>query len=201
MAWGSIMPIQVVAYFTAGAYAEEAARLRESLDELGMDYRLYPLAGNHTWSSAVGWKPNFIAECLYNLPAEYAGILYTDADSVFKRIPAWEIFDPCDLAFHRFKRSPNHPLEYLTGTMYFKRTDAVIAFVDEWVKATPAYAGTFTPEQDSLKAVFGKHKRELVYIDPGPELCWIWDDFPQIYGKRNPVVVHYQASRKYRHAT
>jgi len=139
------------------------------------------------------WKPTFISQMMARW-IEYDGILYTDADSVFRRRPGWDSLKDADFAYHKFRRSQHHNEEILTGTLFLANTPFMAEFVGRWIEETRNYAWSDTPEQDSLKKTLESSPEPKVK-DFGPEYCWIYDDFPPIYGKKDVVIEHFQASR------
>ena len=198
------LKVKTVAFYTLGPYAEEAKKLLDSCDRFGVDLDLSALpkplpstAGWRDWHDVVTFKPKFILSMLEK-HKDVDGILYTDADSVFARVPDFSVFDGAHVAFHKFRRTKNAEDEFLSGTMYFANTPTVREFVSHWAKVTPQYRYKFTPEQDSLKSIWGHWGEILCFKDPGPEWCWIFDDSKKIYGHRESVVVHFQASRRNR---
>ena len=187
----------VVSFWTP-SYGPYGDKLEESLKRFGIRHSVLEMDSEMSgWSEAVSYKPKFILSCLEKNPCQ--DILWVDADAEFKSKPDWSMIDGCDVAWHKFKRSRNHEAEDLTGTMFFKNTDAVKALVTSWHAVTPVFQKTFTPEQDSLKVCF-QHST-LAHKDMPAEWVWIYDDFPTIYGSREPVIVHYQASRVMRFRT
>ena len=87
----------------------------------------------------------------------------------------------------------------MTGTLFFRYSRETISLVRDWVQDTENWKQSDTPEQDSLETLWKSGRyNSLDYVDPGPEWCWIFDDSQKIYGNKNPVVTHYQASRNNR---
>ena len=193
------MNVLAVSFHTED-YREYGVRLAISAHDHGVelaDVRVADTLHLSSWKKAVMWKPRYILECLETLNSVWGGILWTDADSVFKSKPDFTVFNELDFACHVFKRSPHHDLEYLTGTMFFARKPIVIDFVKAWAERTKEYEYSNTPEQAALKQTLVEDgwagKLKVARLDP--EWCWIHDDFPKIYGYRFPIIEHYQASR------
>jgi len=195
--------VKIVSFFTAGDYQKEAERLAESFARFSLNAYVvqYPAM---SWKEAVMRKPAFFLNML-SVHSDYSGILWTDADSEFMKIPDVSIFADADLGIHSWKRTPQGDTEYLTGTMYLANKPLVKSFLEEWVEATKRFDGGHTPEQQSLRLLLetGKWNERLKIVDPGPEWVWIFDDFEDRYNrnvpkelKRQPVVKHYQASRR-----
>lgn len=197
--------VKVCAFFTNDAYRREADQLLDSLDRFSLYYSIHRIDGRDGWTEAVLHKPRFILDSLRDTDAD--AILYTDADSELLQKPDWSIFKDADVSWHQFRSSPIHAEENLTGTMFFRNTPDVRLFVEEWAKETelPAYRNHFTPEQQSLRVTFTLKPsagdlwaRRLRFVSMPPEWCW-FDTCREIYGEKNPIILHRQASRKYRH--
>lgn len=193
------MKVKVVSFCTAGPYAEEAKKLRESCDKFGLDCIAVEYTREYlpTWKDAVCLKPDHMFECLI-LWDNYDYILWTDADSFFVKKPDFDKFKGCDVAWHKFKRTRNHEEEFLTGTMLLRPCEEVISFARAWGGRTREFYHTDTPEQRSLKVVWPDFADKLKFMDLGPDMVYIHDDFKSIYPKVDPVIIHTQASRKYR---
>lgn len=195
------MKVKAVSFATPGAYAEYAQRLIASAEEHCIPIEAASVEFPESvdvWRAAVCHKPTFIAERLSNLEPQYDGLLWTDADSVFRRAPDWSVFDGVDFACHVFNRSRHHDPEMLAGTMYFGRESHVRLFVKDWIVATKRHRHSDTPEQRGLAdALAAWTKTPLLRAkELGPEWCWIFDDSPEIYGHRTVIVEHFQASRR-----
>ena len=186
------MRLKVVAFFTPN-YADDATRLRLSLEELNVPHRVVPITlADPSWKTAVLYKTNFIAEEMCALGAEYDGLVYTDADSILRRPMPLEALADCDLGMTRFRWSAGHAWELLSGTIFFRRCPVVYALVNDWHKATPKFKHTDTPEQRSMEEVLEKHKA-VRFVALSQEWCSIFDA-PRPQGHR-PIFEHYQASR------
>ena len=190
----ALPPYKAIAFCTPGPYEQEAARLRGSAMDCGVDLHVQ-LISACTWTEAVMSKPAFILQMMDLFKDR--PILYVDADAVFRSIPPAQEA-AIDFACHWFRRSPGHPIEMLTGTLWFKNTPLVREFVALWAETTRGYAWSSTPEQESLAEAFRKYKDRLIYRDFGPEMVFIFDDFKQIYPKAIPIIEHFQASRRLR---
>lgn len=186
--------LKIVAFYTNDFYYGKSIDLSHSLNAFGATYEIKKIQGPATWTEAVCYKPRFILDCLLSSTSDYIG--YTDADSrLLRPIPRESITG--DVAYTPFQRSTHHEEEALTGTIFFKNTMEVRAFVLQWAEATEKYKHSFTPEQHSLKEVMAHS--QLNFQKLGPEWCWIFDDFKEIYpNAAPPIFEHYQASRQYK---
>lgn len=194
------MKVRVVAYYTNDAYKAEAEKLRLSLGEFNLDYRIYREGSSQwTWEEAVRWKPSFcLRELRKALVEKYDGILYVDADAIFRRLPDWSELKLADFGAHWFQRSKHHAIEILTGTLFFRCNERVDDLLIEWVKATNRLVSPLpTPDQTSI-ALALRGRTGITMRDIGPEWVYIFDDFRAIYPGRRPLIEHFQASRRLR---
>lgn len=201
-----MLSVLTVSYHTLGAYKVEAEQLEESAKTFGVELHSVSMPepaswieGWKGWGDVVSWKPAFLVQELDKWKS-YDGLLYTDADSSFTAAPDFSIFETTCFSAHWFQRTKNHEPEILTGTLYLANVPLVREFLVEWAEATPPFRNTFTPEQNSLKRIWPNWKDRLNFKDLPPEWVWIKGDFDEYYGKRSPVIVHRQASRKHRNA-
>ena len=186
--------IKLTAFYSNSYYCSLAANLSLSLNKhWSGPYEISKVQGLESWGAAVSHKPKFILDSLVSGSCE--GILYTDADSTLQRVPPIEQLTG-DIAYTPFKRSPHHAEEALTGTMYFKNTHEVQAFVREWMDCTPQWKGMDTPEQLSLQQCLARTSLHIQCL--GPEWTFIHDDMREIYPDAKEIFLHHQASRTYR---
>lgn len=187
--------LKVVSFYTNDFYKAKADALAQSLGKFGVTYEITKVTGPATWREAVAYKPRFILDSLLSSACDY--LVYTDADSqLLQPIPFKELAG--DLAYHPFRRSPHHEEETLTGTMAFKNTMEVRAFLLDWIGATEKWKTSDTPEQHSLAECLGRTSLNVQRL--GPEWCFIFDDMREIHPNASPIFEHYQASRQYKAA-
>lgn len=187
------MKLQVVSYYTP-TYAKEAKRLRDSCLRVGIEPYLHPMRDQGSWAENVMAKPPFILACL-NIFKGLDGVFFTDADSEFVSLPDWETFADCHLSYHRFQRSDRHPVEALTGSMFFCNSPTTKRFLADWGMETAGRQKSFTPEQDSLKLVMDRWQDRISWKDLPPSMVYVFDDWKTIYPGVHPVILHHQASR------
>ena len=189
------MRLVVVSFFTP-SYADEAAKLRCSLEEMNVPHRVVPVTLTDTsWKAGVLHKIPFIAQELCALSADFDALIWTDADSILRRpMPVEDL--TMDFGMARFAWSKAHTPELLSGTMFFRRCPVVYSFVNEWLKVLPKYRHTDTPEQRSVEEVLPKFDGKLRFGELSTEWCSIFDA-PHPKGHR-PVFSHMQASRRLR---
>ena len=188
--------IKVIAFSTNEYYQRLSMRLEASLSKYGIPYEFRRFEHPGSWHKAVSMKPQFIRDMLAETSLE--GVLYLDADAEVHAPLPLEILDGVDIAWTNFQRSPNHPNECLTGTMFFRKSDEVLRLIDAWIERLSIWAHSSTPEQDAFKQMFLDLKPSVMCMDLGPSWTYIYDDFQQLFPNVRPFIVHYQASRDYR---
>jgi len=187
------MKISITSFFTPN-YRDQYDALHATATEFGLSVNGVERRFD-TWADAVSWKPFHILQQLYSI-GDGEGLLWTDADSRFRTIPDFRIFEAFDLAFAKFRWSKGHNWEYLSGTMFFRNTSTVRSMVEEWAASTEKYRRTDTPEQNSLREVFdGVYKDKLRWLNLPIQYVFIEPDFRTLYPGVAPVISHLQASR------
>lgn len=194
------MDPRIVTFYTS-SYVGYFQALCASAERFGLQVTGILVEPFASWQEAVCFKPNFVLECLYSF-GEASGILWVDADATIEAQPNFSIFENIDIAATKFRWSKAHQVERLTGTMFFRRSDPVIAFVEDWVASTLKWKklNRDTPEQNSLREVWDlpihAHLRKL---DLPMEWTFIEPEFRTMFLDKdcgNPVISHHQASRK-----
>jgi hypothetical protein len=185
----------VVAYYTEGTlYEEDAKRLRASCDKFRVPYHIKAVPNLGTWDKNTSYKPDFVRDMLELF--SNTNIVYVDADAEFKKFPTLFLTiedqmktDVAVYVFDRsvYKRSPGG-FEVLSGTIFFKNTSEVMGIVEKWRQRTQSNIKEW--DQKSLEIVLDGHHDLL----PG-EYCKIFDRMDFV---TDPVIVHYQSSRKVR---
>lgn len=177
--------MKFISYYTPN-YEQQANRLKESLDKIGLPYTIEAIDNLGSWDANTHYKPQFILKHLIGTDA----VIWTDADSVIRENPI--LFDSldCDIAFHRFKDK-----ELLSGTVYFKNTVATISILLSWIEINRENPEIF--DQKNLDTAI-QLTSDLTISELPPEYCFIFDLSREYYGGRKPVIEHFQASRKNR---
>jgi len=167
-------------------YSETAQRLINSLEKFGLDCDIGVYEDKGSWVANCAYKAEFIKK----MHQRYGRIVWLDADAEVKKEPA--IFKSlyADVAFHRFKGK-----ELLSGTLFFNDTEAAERLIDEWIKRNQSKPDQW--DQKNLDEAVKCFPNLEVSILP-PEYCFIFDLSRQHYGHLDPVIEHYQASRKFR---
>lgn len=172
----------VVAYYTENTpYEEEISHLRESLIKWEVPYYFKPVTNLSKWEFNCGMKPAFILECLERFKGKT--LMYTDADSVLQAYPEYIRNFQGDIAV-RYLGS-----ELLSGTIVLNDNERTNKLVREWV-----YEQSLTPN-DWDQRVLARVLEDIEVEELPLEYIQIFDHSVKC---KNPVVIHNQASRRFK---
>lgn len=199
-------PWRLVAFYTSdnvyGRVYEE--RLGTSIKTLpNIDHKVYQVNSRGSWLGNIALKPEILQTALSENEKD---ILYVDSDAMIQSYP--ELIDSIpqeyDVAFHTLDHktwynAPGGRKEVFNGTLFLRNNSKVTAFVKEWLNACitiPRLGEHYHFERLITENKHGLRVFELplsyAYIASLPS------GKPPHVKVDNPVIVHYQASRKYR---
>lgn len=181
----------VCGYYTPGPYEKEAERLMASLETFDIPYDLTcatELKGL-SWIQVTREKPSKILDAIDKYPKR--PILFIDVDAVVLRDPrlifpnSWE-HQICSVTVHSFGTAGA-----CSGTVICAPGEAARKGIEHWLN-------NLVEKPDEKM-----EQRILNYISEidkllAPEWCWIFDLSPKIYGQRDVIIEHLQASREFR---
>ena len=167
-------------------YKNEASKLRQSLETLGLNYHVAGIEDQGSWDANTHYKPIFIKQQIQNQSA----VVWLDSDCMVLQEPKLFFQIDCDVAFHRFKGK-----ELLSGTVFFKNTVKTVELLDRWIEINKENPEIF--DQKNLDTAI-KSISDISIIELPPEYCFIFDLSKDYYPRVNPIIEHYQASRKFR---
>jgi hypothetical protein len=189
-------PFLIIAYYTTGNHYEDLSEnLKKSCNDFNLPLVLKPIQNLGSWEKNTHYKADFIYECLntYN-----QNLVYVDVDAVFRKYPTLFGELDCDIAFRteNFKWRKN---EALSGTIFLNNNDKVRTLIKNWIsinESIPAVRNSpMTWEQANMqKAV--QFDRGINYYNLPPEYTYIFDHTKRMYPNIEPVIEHFQASRK-----
>jgi len=181
----------VVAYYTTKTfYAELSEKLLKTLKQFSILHDVVGIENRGSWIKNTAYKPTFIKSML--LKHHSKNIVYVDCDAEFLKYP--ELFDTFggNVGVYVFDRScyrkSKQGTEVLSGTIFFKNCLKTLSIVERWIDCQRANPKMW--DQRTLEKVLNGDFELL----PG-EYCKIFDRMPDIV---DPVIVHYQASRRVR---
>lgn len=175
-----------VCFYTAGTlYEREAARLRASLDALGLDHYLVSIADKGSWKANAQFTAQFLIDMmeLHGRP-----ICYLDADAYVWKPPALLEAITQDIGVHYRKN-----VELLNGTLYLSGSDKCRATIRRYAELV-AQNEHDRNEQKYLDVAI-REVGPTVFRLP-PSYCWIHDLMHEDIGDDQPVIEHLQASRE-----
>lgn len=184
------MNIIIAAYCTRGAYEEEARTLKESLDKLRLFYVIRTIESMGSWQRNLFYKPVFIKEVMakFDLP-----VLYVDADAVFHKFPELIYsLEHADAAVHYFNNT-----QLAGGTLFFHKTPGAIELLDAWIERNKSNPQELDQQnlQNILEDGNWRGQRRINVLRLPAEYCKIFD---LTQGVNDPVIEHFQASRRLR---
>ena len=181
----------VVGYFTRGTFYEDYAQtLVKSLNKYNVPYHIEGVENLGDWYKNVNYKPTFIKRMMNKFPD--MNIVYVDCDAEFLGYP--KLFEKIesDIAVHLFDKSHFNKkfegFEVLSGTIFLRNTDETHKLVEKWEELCKRKPCQW--DQKSLEQILNG-----VFYNLPEEYCKIYN---VRYGAKNPIIVHYQASRRVR---
>ena len=189
-------PFLVIAYYTPGnQYESLSENLKQSCQNFGIPLFLKPIQNLGSWEKNTHYKANFILECLNGFQQN---LVYVDVDAVFRKYP--NLFDSldCDIAYRteNFKWRKN---EALSGTIFLKNNNKVRDLVKNWVsinESIPAVRRDPTTWEQANMQKAVQMDNSINYYNLPPEYTYIFDHTKRMYPDIEPVIEHFQASRK-----
>jgi hypothetical protein len=195
----------VTSFWTAGTpYEAEAKELVATLDKFGLkhDVREYPHPG--TWAKAACLFPLVILETRRRHPDE--DIMFLDADARVTTLPvrlAGLAEEGFDAGLYWLPNSPRSVTpdkrELCTGTTWWAATPTADAILEAWFVECrkPETEKLLGVDQEALQLLLPRFPQASIFELP-PEYCWMDRISEMHYGKREPVIAHGQASRRFR---
>ena len=177
----------ITSFFTENTpYVEEARALTESIKRLNLRAHIQAIPNLGSWEKNCQYKARFLLEMLTRFPE--TNLVWVDADAVFNRQPIlFESLD-CDLAYHLLEKDN----ELLSGTLFIKNNEKIKKLLEDWVALN---ASNHEWDQRNLQASLEKNPTLNCAILPAG-YCKIFDSDEQLTD--DPVIVHYQASRRFK---
>ena len=173
---------RVIAYYThESQYQQLVKKLEVSCEKFGVACYTEGFVDRGKWEHNCAIKPEFILGMLKKYPGET--LIYIDADAVIKKQP--ELFKTFDMDFAcHFRRN-----QLLSGTLFFNSNERTIALVEAWVKKQQEDPNIW--DQKVLQRTLREFDVDVFQLPA--TYCKIFDAQDQ---KGDPVIEHYQASRK-----
>jgi hypothetical protein len=178
----------VVGFYTQGTpYADEALRMAQSAHRFGFETDLHGFQSRGSWWANTSYKPEFLLQMLDKHPGR--PLVYVDADGRFVKYPHLFVEDlGKDIGVHYRKGKE----ELLSGTVWLSGTQSCREIVKEWAHTCKTNPDKW--DQRMLQKVL-EDKQDRVYHLPA-DYTSIFDSMKE--ESEDPVILHYQASRRLR---
>jgi len=192
--------LMIVGYYTVNTpYEEEAQILLKSLNKLGLKHDISGVKTLGSWQANTRFKAGFMLDMLIKHPNHR--LLYVDVDAVVHQVPDLFKNYSCDIAvrWQDFRWRKN---ECLSGTIYMENNDRTKLICQLWRDINVNEGNESSRmEQWNLDTVINKMKAEdpnFTYKNLPPEYTMIFDSMRGMYPNINPVIEHFQASRRFK---
>lgn len=193
-----------ISYYTSNTPYEQVIQncLLPSLKTYGLKYDIEAIEDKGSWQANTGYKCVFVKKMLqkHNEP-----VVFLDADAVVTRNPAlFDELNDYDIAFHwldwylQWRGKTGDKRELLSGTMMFNPTKNTFNLLDEWIYEVKSQSGKW--EQRVLQEIIERKEKELQIYNLPASYCAVILHNKKIPSYiKAPVIVHTQASRKYKY--
>lgn len=187
-----INDVMICSFFTAGTgYEAEAKRLILSLGQVCENFDVQKVSNLGNWMRNTHFKAHFVKHMFAKYPNH--DIVWIDCDAFVHSYPA--IFEQLDADFAAHFRNWEYGRnELLSGTVFFKNNPLMHKVVDEWIGINKHHPNKW--DQKNLQRVISRHDHMVRIYRLPKRFCLIHDD-PSAH-KVDPVITHYQASRKFK---
>lgn len=185
------MKFIITSFYTVNTgYEKEVVHLIASLVQQKIEYDISGIESLGSWDANTKYKPVHLLKILDKYPD--SNVVWLDADAILYGYPA--LFENIeeDLGVHYLVHPPRPP-ELLTGTMFLRNNERIRKLLDVWIKGCqldPRWEQKILQDIVNKKTIPGL----TVYTLP-PQYCKIFDT---MRATPNPIVEHYQYSRKVR---
>lgn len=184
--------MKLVSFYTEDTpYEDLAHTFRESAESVGLDPLVFKAKNLGNWALNCSQKAGIIYQAYQMYPDDR--ILYVDIDATFEKYPL-EIENhdtEFDIGFHKIRNN-----ELLSGTLVFNHTFKACLLLRKWVQASKEHSTIW--DQKILARVVDANSLKIYHL--GPALCYIFDISKRLYPDVDPIILHHQASRRYRRA-
>jgi len=198
------MSFCIFTYYTKNTpYVQEAKKLQKDCKKLGVPFVKASVNPQGSWVENTMIKPKVILKALQT--TKYDCLVWIDADGRLKSYPSlFDKFDKNGVNFGVFQMGSKSRIT--SGTIFMRNNNRVRAFVQDWEELC-RISHERLGDQHCLRALIDMNGYKIYKIKYKPlpySYCYIYDDslrqlapkIPKLEGE--PVILHTQASRKYR---
>lgn len=180
------MSFIIVSFYTERTpYEMEVRNLTASLAALNIPYHIKGVKSLGSWEKNCQYKARFIFEAMDMFDTN---IVWIDADAVVRKYPL--LFDTldCDIAYHYLE----HRRELLSGTLFIANNPTAKLLVQQWIELNDTNSSWDQKNLQKVVECFPGLKKQVLPAG----YCKIYDS--KIQDERDPVITHYQASRRFK---
>lgn len=180
------MRFTIVSFYTKHTpYEKEVKNLVDSLEKVGVSYHVQGVKSLGSWEKNCQYKAQFILDAIQHFETN---IVWIDADAVVMKYPS--LFDEldCDIAYHYLE----HRKELLSGTLFIRNNDKMKMVVKRWIEVN---ATNDRWDQKNLQSIVEADAGISKFFLP-VAYCKIYDNKMQPVAE--PIITHYQASRRFK---
>ena len=185
-----------VSFYTKNTgYEKEVKNLIASLEHLKLKYDIQGIESKGDWFKNIKFKPSFIYNMLKKHSVEDK-VIWIDADAVVRQYP--KLFETIseDIAVH-YSNNHWHPdPEMLSGTMMFRNNKKVHSMFERWINCCER--DEKQTEQRILQWLIEHRYVDVSVYDLPSSYVKIFDLNETGEYNVDPVIEHFQASRRYK---
>jgi hypothetical protein len=192
----------IISFYTQNTpYEAEAENLAISCQRWNLDHYIKAIPSFGSWELNCAFKPFFI---LGELMERKEPLLWVDCDGVFEKAPQWIESFEADLSVRCHEDLPkDHPSRIISSTVYVNHTPEAEQLLRSWaVHAKQMLLDEEREEEfwDQMALCRAIQNHTDINVSPLPlAYAKIFDHPQDLIREPNPVIVHYQASRRFKH--
>lgn len=195
----------IVSYYTKNTPYETVINkcLIPSLERFNLESDIQAIDDLGNWQNNTGYKSKLIRDMLLK---HKQPVVFLDSDATIEQYPylLYNIQDNIDIAYHHFlwkkhwrnEIDPNEKHQLLSGTMYFAYNERVLKLINEWIIKVDENINVW--EQKTLEDLVNSKTDLKIENLPAEYCCVLMQDNSIPKYINNPIIVHHQASRKYK---
>jgi len=192
--------VVITAYTIDTPYEMIVTRLVNSLNTFGIEHKVFPQPDNGDWLENC----HHVIEAVHSALHIYSGrnIVWLDADAqVFAPLEFFDTFDGYDLGAHRRKNKKGPGYHWNTGTLFYANNEKVRERVSIMEKEMKAFYSGEAEQYRDVNFMLANHELLGLALGEIPTAySYIFDTRQPEEINVKPVIVHYQASRRYKNA-
>lgn len=194
-------PIVISFYTKDTLYQLDVQNLIASCEKFGLISHIQPISSFGSWEVNCCYKPFFIHEKLRELKQP---VLWVDSDAIFKKKPEKPPVFAKDFAVRINADLPiEHPSRVMSGTVYANYTPGADALLRLWAQRSQEEINRVGRKEEfwdqiSLRDALYSEENKAEFDSLPHTYTRIVDHPGDLQSTEEPVIEHYQASRRYK---